>query len=505
MAKSKINPTNELISGTRLARNSALNLLGLCSPLLVAIVAIPILIRGLGTDRFGVLTLVWVVIGYSSLFDLGLSRALTKIVAEKLGAGREQEIPALVWTAIFVMLLIGISGTLCMILFLPWAVRELLRIPQGLQAETLKAFFLIAFSVPVVVTSTGIRGVLEAYQRFDFTNAVRIPLGIYTFVAPILVLPFSHSLFPVVGILVVGRIFACIAHILLCFKVIPVLFRSIVFQPKMVKPLINFGGWMTVTNIIGPIMVYMDRFFIGALISVTAVAYYATPYEVVTKILFIPGALVGVLFPAFSASFVQDRSRAKLLFESGIKYVFLAIFPLTLITVTFANDGLSLWLGIEFAQNSTRVLQWLAVGVFINSLAQIPFALIQGAGRPDLTAKLHFIELPFYLGGLWYFIGGFGIEGAAIAWTIRTSIDAVLLFTVAKRILTTRIKTMRREILAMAVAIPPFVFAAVLKGFAIKGFFLLLVLFIYAFVGWFLILNIEERALIKHRFKIITT
>ena len=87
MAKSKINPTNELISGTRLARNSALNLLGLCSPLLVAIVAIPILIRGLGTDRFGVLTLVWVVIGYSSLFDLGLSRALTKIVAEKLGAG----------------------------------------------------------------------------------------------------------------------------------------------------------------------------------------------------------------------------------------------------------------------------------------------------------------------------------------------------------------------------------------------------------------------------------
>ena len=154
---------------------------------------------------------------------------------------------------------------------------------------------------------------------------------------------------------------------------------------------------MTVTNIVGPLMVYLDRFLIGALASMTAVAYYTTPYELVTKLGIIPVALVGVLFPAFSTTFAHDRSYTTQLFSQGVKFIFLGMFPVILLIVTFANEGIYLWLGAEFAQNSSYVLQWLAAGVFINSLAQVAFAMIQGAGRPDLTAKLHLLELPFYL------------------------------------------------------------------------------------------------------------
>ncbi|OEU50023.1 MAG: hypothetical protein BA861_00220 [Desulfobacterales bacterium S3730MH5] len=77
------NAPDELTRGSRLARNSLLNLLGLCAQLGVAIFAIPLLIKGIGTDRFGVLTLAWVIIGYLSLFDVGLSCALTKLLAKK--------------------------------------------------------------------------------------------------------------------------------------------------------------------------------------------------------------------------------------------------------------------------------------------------------------------------------------------------------------------------------------------------------------------------------------
>jgi len=66
--------------------------------MIVAVFCIPILIRGLGKERFGLLTLAWVLIGYAGLFDLGLGRALTQLVAQKLGAGEEREIPSLVWT-----------------------------------------------------------------------------------------------------------------------------------------------------------------------------------------------------------------------------------------------------------------------------------------------------------------------------------------------------------------------------------------------------------------------
>src|SRR5262249_15484540 len=180
-------------------------------------------------------------------------------------------------------------------------------------------------------------------------------------------------------------------------------------------------------------LVTLDRFVISAMVSMTAVAYYATPYEVVTKFLLLPSALMGVMFPAFTASFTQDRERTVRLFARSLKILSLVLFPMMLCAVALAPDGLRLWLGVEFAQHSFRVLQWLAVGVFVNSLALVPFTLLQGVGRPDLTATLHLIELPIYVGLLWWMVNTRGIEGAAIAWTLRVSIDALLLFALANR------------------------------------------------------------------------
>src|SRR5258708_9530063 len=94
-----------LMRGRLLARNVIWNLVGSGAPMIVAVFCIPILIRGLGTARFGVLTLAWALIGYASLFDLGLGRALTQLVAKKLGAGEDREIPALVWTSLLLMAL----------------------------------------------------------------------------------------------------------------------------------------------------------------------------------------------------------------------------------------------------------------------------------------------------------------------------------------------------------------------------------------------------------------
>ncbi len=492
---------NELTSRSLLARNTVWNLIGYGAPLVVAVFAIPLLIRGLGTSRFGVLTLAWVLIGYLSIFDLGLRRALTKLVAEKLGSGQEQEIPALVWTALFVMFLLGVGVTIVVTLLLPWMVQDVLNIPQVLKAETLKAFYLLAFFMSVFIPSIGLLGILDAYQRFDLINVVRIPLGIYGFLAPLFVLPFSQNLFPVVCVLLAGRLIACMVHLLLCFHVVPSLLRGIVLQREMLGPLIRFGSWITVSNIISPLMLYLDRFLIGALISVAAVAYYATPNEVLTKLWLFPWALMGVFFPAFSTSFVQDRSHTALLFDNGLKYIFLVVFPIILFIITLANEGLGLWLGSEFAQNSTQVLQWIAVGVFIYSLGQVPYALIQGVGRPDLTAKLHLLELPFYLLGVYWLISAYGIEGAAIAWVARIGIDMICLFGMVNWFLPTSRSILRRRILTMGVTLLTLALAALPLSFGMKGLFLLMTLTAFALASWFLILTPEERMLIGNRFK----
>ena len=298
-----------------------------------------------------------------------------------------------------------------------------------------------------------------------------------------------------VATLVAGRIAAWAAHLLVCLRVLPELGRSIGWERSAASPLLRFGGWMTVTNVVGPLMVTLDRFLIGGLVSMTAVAYYATPYEVVTKFWLLPGALMGVMFPAFSTGFAQDRERTALLFGRSVKSLFLVLFPLMLCTVTLAQDGLKLWLGSEFSQHSFRVLQFLAVGVFLNSLAYVPFALLQGVGRPDLTATLHLIELPVYLGLLWWLISTRGIDGAAIAWTVRVGIDALFLFGLAKRFLPGKSPMRVQTALLPPMALVILALAALLQGPIVKGFFLLATILCFVLVMWFRILTPEERTL----------
>ncbi|MBT7329492.1 MAG: oligosaccharide flippase family protein [Oceanospirillaceae bacterium] len=299
------------------------------------------------------------------------------------------------------MMILGVLGTVTVVALSPWLVGSVLNIPSELQSETLTAFYLLAASIPIVISTTGLRGILEAHQRFGLVNAVRLPLGIFTFLGPVAVLPFSNSLVPIVAALVIARLVSWCAYAVLCLKVAPALRRPVRIRRAMLGPLIRFGGWMTVSNIVGPLMVHMDRFLIGAVVTMTAVAYYATPYEVAAKLAIIPAALMGVLFPAFTSALAQDRTYAIRLFDRSVNYIFLLLFPIALIIVTFAHEGLTLWLGGEFANNSSVVLQLLTVGVFINCHTQVPFGMIQSAGRPDLTAKLDLIELPFYLLVLW--------------------------------------------------------------------------------------------------------
>jgi O-antigen/teichoic acid export membrane protein/predicted O-methyltransferase YrrM len=485
-----------LTSGRLLARNTVWNLFGQLVPMAVGLIAVPPLVHALGVDRFGVLSLAWIVIGYFSLLDLGIGRALTKLVADKLGTGEDHSIPPLAWTALLFMLLLGSLGGVVISAMLPWLVHGVLKVPAALQAETLHGFYLLAVSIPVVTVTSGLRGILEAQQRFRILNLIRIPMSIFAFAGPLLALPFSHSLVPVIAILLFGRVVGLLAHLIACLHAMPLLRHNFVVRRSILGPVVRLGGWMTVSNVISPFMVYLDRFLIGVFLSVGAVAYYTAPFDVVTRLLVIPGAVAGVLFPAFAASLTRDPDRVTLLLSRGVKSVFLATFPVILMIIVLAPEGLRIWLGPTFAQNGGSVLRWLAIGVFLNCLAQLPFALIQSAGRPDITAKLHLLELPIYLVAVCVLTKRLGIEGTAIAWTARVTLDAVLLFLMAHYLLSRKWKLLAKLGTATAATMLLMYLGAVPDRLAPKLEFLGLGLLAFGFAAWFLILDASERALL---------
>jgi O-antigen/teichoic acid export membrane protein len=416
-----------------LAKNTLINLVGRGIPLLFAVAAIPFVIDGLGTERFGVLTIVWIIIGYFGLFDMGLGRATTKFVADQEAQGAEQLSP-IILTSILLLVGLGVVGGGVIVLATPYLVQYILNIPPELVQETKSAFYVLSMSIPLVLGSIGARGALEAQQRFAIVNLIKVPASIINYVGPLLVLPFSNQLQHVVIVLIIARSITFVMYLYYCFKDDFTIRLAQYPVRKWIKELFSFGAWITVSNLISPLMVYIDRFILGAMMTMTAVAYYTTPYEMVTRLLIVGSSFMGVMFPAFSVYSLKKSEKLADLHQKSIRYLLLALVPVITFLVLSAEPLLYYWLGAEFAQNSTGVLQLLAVGVLANSIGLVPYTMLQAVGRPDITAKLHIVELPIYLGMIWFFSQTMGIVGVALAWVVRVTFDGMLLLYFSNRL-----------------------------------------------------------------------
>jgi O-antigen/teichoic acid export membrane protein len=410
------------------ARNTIWNLAGQALPMLVAVVSIPFLISGLGPERFGFLAIAWVVVGYFGLFDFGLGQAVTRSLAAILARGAVSEAPRLVWNAILANVALGISGGTLLALVGPWLAEHALQLPSAIRAEGVAAFYVLAASVPFVVLSSALRGALEAAGRFDLVNLVKIPVSMVNYAAPLGVLLFTTHLGVVVLVIALGRVAASVAYWYLMVSRLAFIRGAWTPSIQPIRPLIRFGGWLTVTNILVPVIVSVDRFIISAAVSIGAVAYYAAPYEVITKLWVFSGALLGVLFPIFSSFGDAPERRIAALADRAVLLLTAVTLPIVAIALGFAHELLALWLGSEFASQGSSVARWLAVGVFVNVLAQVPLTAIHGLGRADITAKLLGLELFGYVALAWALAERFGIEGVAFAWAVRALADAAVLF-----------------------------------------------------------------------------
>lgn len=415
------------LSGKRLASNTIWNLVGMVGPMLVALWAIPILVARMGTERFGLMSIVWMMVGYFSLFDLGIGRALTKAVAERLGTEKAFEIPTYVRSGMRLMWALGILGGCVIAALSPWLAGDAIKMVDGLREEALWSLLILAAALPFVIASAGNIGILQAAEKFAEITYVRLPLGIANYLGPVVIMHFSTSLIGVTAFVAMTRVVTWVAFKIMSDREISRISQDARVLANPLRELLSFGGWVTVSNIVGPVMVYFDRFLIGVIAGAAAVAYYTTPFEVVSKLSVLPAAMMAVLFPAFAAHLGQASGQASRIFRNAAGLLVVTMALPTCLVVLFAPEALHLWLGPEFAEKSAGVARWLALGVCINSLAGLPFIALQGSGRPDVTAKLHLLELFFFVPLLWWAVSAYGIVGAAACWTARVTVDFIAL------------------------------------------------------------------------------
>jgi O-antigen/teichoic acid export membrane protein len=414
---------NSKVNG--LKKNIAWSLIGNIPPLIAGIWLIPAIIHNYGLERFGLLAIAWSLIGYFGLFDMGLSRALTQFISQRLLLQSEQKnISEMTYTALKSMWYLGLFGAFVMACCVPLLVKYIFNVSSGIYTETQTSFLILALSIPFVLHASGMKGVMDALNLFKESSIIRMVFGSGMFVAPYIASFFGANLLNAMISLVILRVIVWFMHFFVIKKTNLIQHVS-VFKFIWVKSLFRFGGWIAVSNTIGPLMVYIDRFLIAHLLGASAVAYYAAPYEVVTKMWVISSGFTAVLFPLFARDWLLNPNYSAQILNKGLRYVLLLLAPASILMAYLAHYWLAIWLGHDFAIKSVSIVVWLLAGVLTNSLAQILYAYVQGTGRSDLTAKLHLVEaLPYWL-LLWLLINGFGLEGAAIAWFIRCAVDCL--------------------------------------------------------------------------------
>jgi len=415
-------------------KNTFWNLVGSVVPLIIGIAAIPYIFKQIGIERIGILTIIWALIGYFSVFDFGLGRAITQRIAGLSSNQEDGQKRTIATTGVLLTLFIGVMGGL-----VGFSVIEVVGVgwinstPQ-LQNEIRFSLLLTCLAIPATTTTAGLRGILEGEQRFKVINILKLILGISNFIAPMLTIHyFGPRLDLIVGSLVVARYAILFAHQLSVRHAMGGTATNL--SRKESRQLIQFGGWMTLSNAIGPLMVVADRFLIANILGAAVVAFYTIPADFMIRLLILPAALTTTLFPVFSKYFSErEFTNAFLLYKKSIKYIFLIMGSIGIFIFIGAEYGITIWLGLEFSEKSSNIASVLAVGIILNSIAQVPFAYIQASGDARSTALIHLFEAILYIPALIFLMQVFGIIGAAYAWVLRALLDLVLLHVTAMRI-----------------------------------------------------------------------
>lgn len=407
-----------------LRRNTLINLGGQASAVVISLAAVPPLLRWIGEARYGVMLVVWVLLGYFALFDLGVSQATTQRMA-RLRDAPDNERAGLLWTALAMNVGMGLVAALVLLFAGHLILGRVVSMDAQLRTESLAALPWIALALPVSMAASAFTGALQGREAFGSTTLAGILGQVLAQGLPLFVAwRYSVSLEWLIPAALVARLATAVLLFVLCKRIVP-LVGAPTYDRAAGRSLLSYGGWITVSSIIGPLMSSCDRLVIGAISGSEAITYYGVPQGLAARLLMLPSSISGALLPRLAGS---SEERRESLASVSASIVACVMTPAALVGLFLVGPFLSVWISPSFASRASTSAQVLMVGVWFNGLAMVAHSSLLARGRPDLVAKMHIVELPAYLLLLAATLYLWGVTGAAIAWTTRVAVDALLLY-----------------------------------------------------------------------------
>jgi O-antigen/teichoic acid export membrane protein len=429
-------------------RHTAYNLAGSLIPIALSFVTVPLYLHLVGAERYGVLSIAWLLLGYFGLFDLGLGRATSFRIAALRDEPPEARSRTF-WAALLVNLLMGAVAGLLLLIAGYIFFAHVLKVSEDLRTEIVRASPILALAAPLATMTGVLSGALQGREKFLQLNVVStlstvlfqvFPLSIAWLAGPNL----SWLLVSAIS----ARLIAVLALAYLCHREIT-RGQRVELDRTEAMVLLKYGGWVNLATAVSPVLFMTDRFLIGGVLGARTVTDYTVPYQLASRTSILSGSLTAALFPRLSSA---DAGQRDALSTNATIAVACILGPAFVFGVCIMGPFLQLWVGGQLGPAAPWVGRLVLFAMWGNALALVAYTTLQASGRPATVSKIMMAEIPPYLVMLSVGATTLGLVGCGLATAARAFFDYLLLtFFAHRRVPAWRIVSAQTVLVGLAV------------------------------------------------------
>ncbi len=393
---------------------------------IMSLVFVPIYIKFMGIEAYGLIGIFASLMALLSVLDMGLSATLSRELARlSVSEKSAQESRDLVRTLEVVYWSIGIIIGLGIISLAPVIAHHWIN-AQGIPAKTVERALLIMGLVVALQWPTSLYdGGLIGLQRQVLLNSIRSIMAtiqhggavlILWFVSPTIISYFTWQIF----ISIVQTFFLAYS----VWEALPTTRRKSIFQKYLLIKNWRFAAGMTSIAIMATILTQADKIILSRLLTLALFGYYVLAFNLANAVGLLVTPVFSALFPKLS-QLITAKGNENLVSEyyhKGCQLVSIIALPVGGVLALFSLQVLQLWVRDPvIAQNTYILLSLLVIGSTLNALMTLPLTLQLAYGWTKLSFVKNVIAVIALIPLLIWFAIRYGAIGAAIIWiTLNT-------------------------------------------------------------------------------------
>lgn len=405
-----------------LKKNVIANFLGQGWTALMGLAFVPVYIKYLGVEAYGLIGFYAVLQAWLTLFDIGITQTLNREMARyTAGVHTPQSIHDLLRSLEVISMVLAIAMCLLVWGASNYIAARWLNAQKLSMGEIANAVALMGFVIALRFIEGIYKGALLGLQKQVTVNLVSVVIATARYGGVVAVLAwYSASVKVFFAWQVLSSISSVLVFVFLVYSILPKPNKQPTFSKRAISEIWRFASGMLGISFLALLLTQIDKVLLSKLIALESYGYYTLAATVAGSLALVAMPTTQAIYPKM-VEYVAQKKQQELtnLYHLGAQLISVLIAPVAMMLIFFAQDVVYLWSGnINLAKETAPILQPLALGSFLNCLAWMPYQLQLAHGWTGFAVRMNTIAVALLVPAIFLVIPQYGAIGAAWVWAL---------------------------------------------------------------------------------------